>query len=1367
MSMEGGREQRILGACSQFFAVAAAVLGVVGFLGWAFARPLLSSFGAGLIPMAPSTAVLFLLLGVAVILSVRLPRSRVAHRAGVGIASLAIIAAVSLFLLSWRGIYLPIERLGFTAEGTVDGALTGHMSPVTAFLFACAGASFLLSLASSGQTRRALTALWPAVWVALASYILILAYLFGWPLLYGGKTIPPALPTSLAFAALGIALAAFARMRSGLKKPAADRQSVRLSYALLGVFAILALSIIASGYLYYKKSERQHRENVERQLSAIAELKARDLDQWRKERLGDGDVMYRNAAFYELVRRFFESPGDLQAREHIQAWMRKIQQSYHYDRILLLDPSGAERLSEPGAAEPVASHLRGDVASALEEKEVAFLDFRRDAEGQPVYLAVTVPILDEQDGSPPLGVLALRIDPEQYIYPMISRWPVPSATAETLLVRREGNEVVFLNNLRFQKDSALTLRRPLGAVELPAVKAVRGEKGVATGVDYRGVPVLAAVHAVPDSPWYLVARMDLEEVYAPMWERLGETILFVAIMLLCVATGMTLVWWQQRTRFYRQRYEAERERAWLQDVISRSLNEVYVFDPDTLRFSFVNAGACRNMGYTLDELARLTPLDINPNFTESAFRTMIQPLLTGERELLVFETVQRRKDGSSYPIEVHLQYVKTAGEPVFLSIINDITERKRAERAIRRLNRVYAVLSDINQAIVRTRDTQELFEKSCQIAIEKGEFPLVWIGLVDQSRGELRPVAFAGEFGDYLEKVRISLTDEPRLDCPIDTALRGGKPVINNRIEEGAGLAPCQKNALRFGFQSCASFPLRVADEVRGAITFYAIEEHFFDDEELKLLDELSMDLSFAMKFAETESERQRAKGALQHSVERYRHLVDLSPMAIFVNRGGRIDYINPAGLALFGAATPDQIIGKSPFDLFHADYHNVVRERIHQLTQERKAVPLIEEKIVRLDGATRDVEVAASPFTDHEGEAIQVILNDITNRKNLEAQLNHARKMEAVGQLAGGVAHDFNNILQAIMGCTQLLADSPQATEQQRELLAEIHSSAQRAATLTRQLLAFSRRQVMQPEVLDLNRTIEDFLKMLRRVIGEHIRLDFLPGSHLGSVYADRSMMEQVIMNLCVNARDAMPGGGVLAIETENVRIDPEYCGTHVWAKPGRYILLSVTDTGCGMDAATIEHVFEPFFTTKPEGKGTGLGLSTVYGIVKQHDGMISAYSEPGKGTTFKIYLPLCERDAETIGSKIEGLATGGSETILLAEDDEAVRRLAERILERAGYRVLTAASGDEAVALFKRNAGRIDLLLFDVVMPGMGGHEAYEQIHGLRPDVPVLFSSGYSENAVHTNFVLHNGLALIQKPYARDELLRAVRRALTPKQA
>jgi len=381
--------------------------------------------------------------------------------------------------------------------------------------------------------------------------------------------------------------------------------------------------------------------------------------------------------------------------------------------------------------------------------------------------------------------------------------------------------------------------------------------------------------------------------------------------------------------------------------------------------------------------------------------------------------------------------------------------------------------------------------------------------------------------------------------------------------------------------------------------------------------------------------------------------------------------------------------------------------------------------------------------------------------RKTQQA-LRRAQKMEAVGQLAGGIAHDFNNILQAMMGHVEFAKKGLSPDEERFQDIAEILKCAEKAAALTRQLLMFSRRQIIEPQDLNLSDVIRNVLKMIRRTIGENIDLDFVPGPSLDTVHVDPVQIEQVVMNLCLNARDAMPRGGKLSIETENVVVNGEYVRAHPWAKEGRYVLLSITDTGCGMDEETLKHVFEPFFTTKETGKGTGLGLATVYGIVKQHKGFLHVYSEVGKGTMFKLYFPIVERRSVEVARSVQGPVRGGTETILLAEDDENVRRMAKRTLENAGYTVRTATDGLEAIEVFQAHGEEITLVLSDVVMPKLDGKEVFHRIKDANREQRILFTTGYSASAIHTRFVLEEGLKLIQKPYSPESLLRKVREVL-----
>jgi len=380
-----------------------------------------------------------------------------------------------------------------------------------------------------------------------------------------------------------------------------------------------------------------------------------------------------------------------------------------------------------------------------------------------------------------------------------------------------------------------------------------------------------------------------------------------------------------------------------------------------------------------------------------------------------------------------------------------------------------------------------------------------------------------------------------------------------------------------------------------------------------------------------------------------------------------------------------------------------------------------------------------------------------------LQDQLRQSQKMEAIGRLAGGIAHDFNNLLTVIKGYSQLSLVEIKEGDPLRGDIEEIKNAADRAADLTRQLLAFSRRQIMEMKVLDLNDLLKNLDKMLRRVIGEDIELVTPLAEDLGRVKADPGQIEQVIMNLSVNARDAMPEGGKLTIETANVELDGAYARNHVAVTPGRYVMISVSDTGVGMAPEVRDRVFDPLFTTKEKGKGTGLGLSTVYGIVKQSDGNIWVYSEPGKGTAFKIYLPRVDEPLEEAGEVVvQKEIVGRGETILVVEDEEEVRKLAVQILRRQGYTVLEASQGNETSHICEQHKGAIHLMVMDVVMPGMNGRELAKSLEPHHPEMQVLYMSGYTDNAIVHHGILEKGLNFIQKPFTLEGLLRKVREVL-----
>jgi two-component system cell cycle sensor histidine kinase/response regulator CckA len=518
-----------------------------------------------------------------------------------------------------------------------------------------------------------------------------------------------------------------------------------------------------------------------------------------------------------------------------------------------------------------------------------------------------------------------------------------------------------------------------------------------------------------------------------------------------------------------------------------------------------------------------------------------------------------------------------------------------------------------------------------------------------------------------------------------------------------------------------------------------------------------------AMKRALAREIASRTALAGKHTL--LRTLMNALPDIVFTkDSAGRFVQSNTATLALYGMDREEQLAGKTVFDINPPELA-AARNATDLTVIAGNALTNEEERFHDAGGNPQWYLTTKVPLRDESGEVVGLIglSRNITDRKLAEGQLRQAQKMEAVGQLAGGIAHDFNNLLSVILSYSDFVLDDLMVNDPLRGDVEEIRGAGMRAAELTKQLLTFSRQQVIEPKVLDLNAVLTGVDKMLRRLVGEDIEIATIPAAALGRVRADPGSIEQILVNLAVNARDAMPIGGMITMETANVMLDEEFARTHLGAKPGDYVMLAVTDTGTGMDRATLARIFEPFFTTKEQGKGTGLGLSTVFGIVAQSGGTIWVYSEPGIGTTFKVYLPRVNADVEVpLATPSVRNARKNWETILLVEDEDPVRDVAKGILERHGYQVLATRSAGEALLVAEQRVGPIHLLLTDVVMPQMSGPALAKRLGPLRPDMQVLFMSGYTDDAAVRHGVIVAEVAYLQKPLTVDTLTRKVRSVL-----
>jgi len=694
-----------------------------------------------------------------------------------------------------------------------------------------------------------------------------------------------------------------------------------------------------------------------------------------------------------------------------------------------------------------------------------------------------------------------------------------------------------------------------------------------------------------------------------------------------------------------------------------------------------------------------------------------------------------------------------------LAMVTDITERKEAEARTRRIARLYAVSSSVNEAIVRVRDTDELYAQACRIAVEQGLLRLAWVGLADDLGGRLRPVARYGADDGYVDRITLTLDDVHINRGPAGRALRSGTVAVENDI----AVAPSffwREDAVARGLRACAAFPLRRADRPVGVLLLYADRPHYFQDDELRLLTALADDISFAVTSAEGEAERRRLVHALG---ERVKELTVLHRAASLLQADRDVDQ-----------QFLDELVAVIPLGFQHPEVceARIACGSLDAHTPGWRTTPWIQSVAFTAAGLTGVIEVAYlaerppaadGPFLAEERTLLRSLgdmLSTHVERQRAQAQLRQAQRVESLGTLAGGIAHDFNNVLAAVGGNASLAARLLPADHPVQKHLDRIGRAANRATDLVHRILTFSRQQEPAWAVVKLPPIAEEVLKLLRATLPAaiDIRTRFAPD--VPPVRADASQIHQVVMNLGTNAAQAMAGTGVLDVLLESVTLTE---GGALALPPGRYARLSVCDTGCGMDRATQERIFEPFFTTKQVGQGTGLGLSVVHGIVKTHGGAITVDSRPGAGTTFSVYLPAARTDVADPAPAPALDARGHGEHILYVDDDEAIVYVATLILERLGYRVTGCADPLHALREFRARPDAFAALVTALAMPGASGIELAQLVRQLRPDLPIVLTAGYIRPEDSLAAERLGGLDVIVKPSIVTDLGPTLHRLLS----
>jgi PAS domain S-box-containing protein len=1004
------------------------------------------------------------------------------------------------------------------------------------------------------------------------------------------------------------------------------------------VIISLLVAAFGGGGLYYSSSNRQkNRRSAQRELAAIADLKVGQISSWLRERRGDAEV----ARYDTRISRFLNDPANEIVRQELLSWMQLMQQLRPYELIALFDSSGAVRLAVPTTKLTSYSCLAQYVQTALTAREILFTDLHRGGPNQPIHLSFIVPIgLDPGTGRPARGVLVFLNEAAQFLYPLIQSWPVPSPTAETLLVRGEGNGVLFLNELRFRHDTALELRSPItDRSTLPAALAVQGYEGVLEGVDYRKLPVLAATRRIPGTSWFIVAKVDLTEIYGLY--RFESLFILLATFLLIIGalSGLGLISRQQRLAALGQQVTA----------LKRA-----------------------------EERAR-----------------------AGEEEK---QKLLRASEQSRRALLSLVEDQKEAAEALGLSE----AQLSNALRMSRAGQWEYDVASD---TFTFNDNFYRIFRTSAQ------------------------------EVGGYT----MSSADYARRFCHPDDAHMVGKEVQ-------AALETTDPN-----FKRQLEHRILYA---KGDVGYITVRFFVVKDEKGRTVKTYGVNQDI--------TERKRAEEALRTSENYYRTLIENIPQRIFLKDKNSVyiscnkNYADDLGIK------PDEITGKTDFQFFPREFAEKYIADDKRIMEKGKTEEL-EEKYLR-EAKETFVQTIKTPVRDEKGNAVGIfgIFWDITARKQAEkekkemqARLYQAQKMESIGILAGGIAHEFNNLLALIMGYTEICLEETPKESSLHSNLDEVLHAGKRGKAIVKRLLDFGRPDKTEEVSVRINKVVGDALQLLRPSTPSNIAVhqDLRSAS---AVMGDPQRIRQVLRGLYSNSVEAMGlEGGVLEVALSDVDLNDEFARRHADIQPGPYVKLSVTDSGPGIDKSILGRIFEPFFSTKEKTSAIGMGLAVVHGIVKSLHGEVTVSSEPGKGTTFSVFLPRISTEALPKTDKTSTTMKGGG-CIIFVDDESQMIGLGKQVLERLGYQVVPQTSPIEALETFRAQPDKFDLAIIDLAMPAMSGDKLVIELRRIRPDLPAILCTGSDERLAEEKAEAIGVQSVLVKPWLKKDMAEAVRRAL-----
>jgi PAS domain S-box-containing protein len=1262
---------------------------------------------------------------------------------------------------------------------------------------------------------------------------------------------------------------------------------------------------VAAGLLFYRSEANRIRLKEYADLRTIAGLKADQISQWRHDRLADVSIAARSPFFGRAAARVSDqiaTPGEW---ADVKERMRLEQVIDGYADVLLVAKGRVlYSLSQNAGGALDAADARA-IGDAVLSRVAVLSDLYRASDGK-IYIDVIAPIITREGRL--AAMLVFRIGADVFLYPLMGAWPSTSKTAETLVVRRDGDRVLFLNELRHWHNSALIANCPLSRKENPAVQAVLGRQGMLVGKDYRDVEVTADLRPVPGSPWFIVAKVDSNEILAEARYRAASFSLVVFLLILLAALASAYAYRHRQAHLYRTLYRVERTereswelfrttlysigdavitadmggrvremnpvaerltgwreaeargkairkvfhivdeqtRAEVGDPVKRVLHEgtvtgmashtkllsrdgreypiahsgapikdevgnsfgvVLVFRDRTAeresasalkeseeryrqaiessndgvaiaqdgRHLYVNRKFLDMFGYGPDEVSEMPATAIVHPDDRDRVAEFIRKGRMGEPTPHHYEFKGVRKDGSVIYVEASTSVMTYNGTPAGIGYFRDISGRRLAEGRRDLTSTILRTLNSPRDIKTLTRDILHLLKEyvgaeAAGVRMRSGDdFPyLEAIGF---------PEGFIEEESSLLASDNQSVAcDEHgglRLACLCGSVIEGGPDGPSPFFTERGSLwtntastlfsmartdsASLRGRCVREGYESIALVPLRSGDEIIGMLQFADKRPGLFTGENIQHLEGIGTTIGIALL-------RKEAEERIRASEENYRDIFENAMEGMFRRTPeGVLLSVNPALARIHGYSSPEEMMLDVADTSKKLWVHPEERVRYYELLENEGAVRGFAGEQYRKDGGTYLASFNTRAVAGRDGKILYYdgIVQDITDKRMLEEQLRQAQKMEAIGTLAGGVAHDFNNLLTVIMGFSNLIQMKIGPDDHLRPYVDQIVASANKAADLTQSLLAFSRKQRINPEPHKMNDVVRSTAKLLKRLLPEDIELKVELCGADPVARLDLTQIDQVLMNLATNARDAMPKGGLILIKTGETTLDEAFRKAHGFGKPGKYVLLSVSDSGVGMDPQTMARIFEPFFTTKEVGKGTGLGLASVYGIVKQHEGFITVESDLRRGTTFDIFLPLLQHGSSQEDAPSDTIRKG-TETLLIVEDDLDVRKMMTRILQSHGYATIEAADGYEAVRVYREHKGAIDLVLLDVVMPGKNGNEVFDEIAAINPRVKAIFVSGYTGDIVIDKGIQSEKVDFLEKPLSLARLQAKVREVL-----